>query len=347
MVLQDTISRKETATERVEARARFPLYQVTRLFISFSGGETSGFMAQWLKRHAAELGYTEVRTLFANTGQEREETLVFANRCDEAFGLDLEWIEAEVHPGERRSPTGRVVDFATASRDGRPFRDVVAKYGVSNRRFPHCTRALKLDPMVNHLRATGWAAGSYDTAIGIRADEIDRMSVTAVEKRIVYPLIRHRPMTKPKVNFWWSQQPFRLGLKGYEGNCAWCWKKTDRKLYTLAKERPEIFEFPAEMEARYGRVGPEFEREADDYRRVFFRKSRTTADILREAATRDFEPASDDSVIYDPELDVGSGCEESCEVFADEDDPQYNLLDWADNQSSDERDRVSQYGLCE
>ena len=37
-----------------------------RLFISFSGGETSGFMAQWLLANKAH-EYDEVLCLFANT----------------------------------------------------------------------------------------------------------------------------------------------------------------------------------------------------------------------------------------------------------------------------------------
>lgn len=55
--------------------------KLRRLLISFSGGETSALMAKLiLDRMAGE--YDEIRTVFANTGQENEETLRFVDRCD-------------------------------------------------------------------------------------------------------------------------------------------------------------------------------------------------------------------------------------------------------------------------
>src|SRR5690606_17416823 len=98
----------------------------------------------------------------------------------------------------------------------------------------------------SYMRSIGWK--KYHTAIGIRADEFDRMNANWKKNRFYYPLIKDRQMTKPKINFWWSQQPFRLNLKGYEGNCKWCWKKSTRKLQQLAVERPEYFDFPRAME---------------------------------------------------------------------------------------------------
>lgn len=294
-----------------------------RLFVSFSGGETSALMAWSIFNLGFGADYDDIRVLFANTGQENEETLRFVEQCDNAFSLGVVWVEAEVHDGERRAPTARVVDFKTASRNGEPFQDAIRKYGIPNPKFPACTRDLKLRPMQDCLRKIGWEAGSYDTAIGIRVDEIDRMARDAKQRRIVYPLIEWIPTTKPQVNAWWSQQPFRLQLKGYQGNCSWCWKKSLRKHLTLMKETPEVFEFPERMEQLYGTVGAEFERHAvaPEYRRTFFRGNRTVAD-LRAAANEPFVPATDDSLPaapFDPILDVGGGCEESCEIFSEED----------------------------
>jgi hypothetical protein len=34
-----------------------------------------------------------------------------------------------------------------------------------------------------------------------------------------------------------------------------------------------------------------------------------------------FVPAHDEAAVFDPDFDVGAGCEESCEVFSDEDNP--------------------------
>lgn len=308
-----------------------------RLFISFSGGETSAFLTRLLlSRYAYR--WDEIKVVFANTGQEREETLEFVRDCDKAFGFGTVWVEAEIHHGERKSPTARVVDFDTASRNGEPFEEAIKKYGIPNQKFKNCTRNLKINPMVNYLRSVGWDPGTYDTAIGIRADEIDRMSSAQEERRIIYPLISWEPTTKPEINYFWKNESFRLRLKGYEGNCKWCWKKSLRKHLTLLGESPEIYDFPERMEKLYGKVGPEFLKDpatrrsplAPDYRRVFFRGNVSTKDLREQYLNRKqtFVPAPDDSDVYvefDPELDVGGGCEESCEVFSDEDE---KLVNW-------------------
>ena len=250
--------------------------------------------------------------MFANTGQENEQTLAFVRDCDAYFGFNTVWIEAVQFHGERRAAAFKIVDFDSASRDGAPFEDAIRKYGIPNAKFKDCTRNLKQNPIEAYAKSCGWPLGTYDLAIGIRADEIDRMSAYASKRRIVYPLISDHPMTKPKINSWWAAQPFRLRLKGYQGNCKWCWKKSFRKHFTLISETPEIYDFPRRMEKIYGCVGPEFlKRNADkplptDYRRVFFRGNKSVDDLFAAA-------------VFDPEYDVGAGCEESCEVFADED----------------------------
>lgn len=290
-----------------------------RLFISFSGGETSGFMAQWLLANKAH-EYDEVLCLFANTGQENEETLRFVQRCDEAFGLNVVWIEADIDLEDKARSGFRVVDFDTADREGKVFERVIQAYGIPNPDWPHCTRELKTRPMTKYLRSIGWESGSYDTAIGIRADEIDRIDAKAIGKRFLYPLVSDIEMTKPRVNHWWQQQAFRLQLKGYEGNCKWCWKKSLRKHLTLISEHPEWYGFPERMEKQYGHVNPKNHLED----RVFFRKRVGTPELREMAAKGGFTPATDDAQVYEDQLDFGfdldasHGCTESCEINFEE-----------------------------
>jgi len=288
-----------------------------RLCISFSGGETSAFMTYWLLENAKDQ-YDKIVVLFANTGEEREETLEFVAACDAHFGFNTVWIEAVQFHGERKGPSFKVVDFLTASRNGEPFEEYIRKYGIPNTKYKDCTRGLKRYPIEAYLRDLGWKRNTYDLAIGIRADEIDRISSDA-SRRLIYPLVSTVKMTKPKVNSWWAAQSFRLRLKGYEGNCKWCWKKSFRKHYTILNEHPEFYDFPERMEATYGLVGPEFKKDTipDDYCRTFFRGNKSVKDLREEAAAKQFTPASDDHIVFDDELDVGGGCEESCEVFAD------------------------------
>ena len=40
--------------------------------------------------------HVDARVVFANTGQEDERTLNFVRDCQEVFGWDVTWVEAEV-----------------------------------------------------------------------------------------------------------------------------------------------------------------------------------------------------------------------------------------------------------
>jgi hypothetical protein len=296
----------------------------SRLLISFSGGETSAYMAWRLLREKA---YSAVAVVFANTGEEREETLEFIKACDEAFGFKTVWVEAVQFQDEAKTDF-KVVTFQTASRRGEPFEAAIKKYGIPNSGNKQCTKVLKRYPLERYARSIGWAPRSYDIAIGIRADEIDRMS-TATDRSLVYPLVK-AGISKAQIIDWWSRQPFRLQLKSYQGNCKWCWKKSWRKHYTLIAEDPAIYDFPKRMEALYAKVGPEFRREPPpppDYKRSFFRGDLSTEGLFAEYDKKKarFVPALDESrnagyaSLFDDRLDLGNGCEESCEVYSDED----------------------------
>lgn len=281
-----------------------------KLLVSFSGGETSAFMAQWLWKNKQD--EFDMVFVFANTGEENEETLEFVEKCSNYFGFHVHWVESVVHHGKRKGTTHKVVDFKTASRNGEPFESVISKYGIPNQSFPHCTRETKLNPITSFTKEY-FGTRKYCTAIGIRIDEADRINSKAKEKGLIYPLISkyYIPMTKPKINFWWQQQPFRLQLKGYQGNCKTCWKKSDKKLFMIANENPEYFDFMNRMENKYPRVGAEFKKDENCSDRVFFRKNRSSKDILDES-TRFHGKVIDDSDVYDMDLIGG----ESCEVFS-------------------------------
>lgn len=287
---------------------------VRRLSVSFSGGETSAYMTWWVLNHWRNI-YDEIDVVFANTGQEHEKTLEFVHRCDEHFGFNTTWIEADIPQQRGVGPRHRVTDYLSADRAGTVFEQCIRKYGVSNKSWPKCTTMLKERPMLDYRRSLGWKTGTYDTAIGIRNDEVDRVSAQAQKLRLVYPLVSDHPKTKIEINEWWKQQPFRLELESWKGNCVWCWKKSLRKHMVNIKENPTWYDFPERMEREYGRVGPEFSKRPEAESRVFFRENRSVAD-LRKLAREWNGPPPNDSNEFDPVLDVGQGCEESCEVFS-------------------------------
>lgn len=296
-----------------------------RLLISFSGGETSALMTLLLLTKYKNK-YDDVAVVFANTGQEHDETLDFVFLCDAEFDFNCVWVEAEVHHGKRKASTHKIVNYFTASRDGRPFEEVIKKYGIPNSSAPMCTRELKSNPIRSYItNEKGWKTGTYDVAIGIRADESKRRSMTAKEANIVYPLLDWFPMTKPEVNDFWNKHNFRLNLAGYQGNCKWCWKKSMRKHLTIMDDDPSIFDFPERMEKQYGLIGPEFKKPhkyGKDYRRVFFRQYLSVKDIRRiyDEQKNDICRAENDAVIYKNceislDMEPSDGCcTESCEV---------------------------------
>lgn len=282
---------------------------MSKLCVSFSGGKTSAYMARWCQQHAHEHGFDQVRYVFANTGQEHEKTLEFVQRCDDEWGLGVTWVEAVVHHGERKGADHLEVTGSTASRDGAPFEAVIKKYGIPNQAYPHCTRELKLNPIRSYLKSIDWWDDCH-TAVGIRVDEIDRMQTSARERRIVYPLVSWRPMDRAAVDRFWERQTFTLELEPLMGNCVTCWKKTDRKLLTIAKHYPKRFTFNRRMEATHGLSG----HNEDGTPRVFFRKHQSADDIIARSRQPFAEWREQPNADLFSEMDTPNGCSDSCEV---------------------------------
>ena len=281
-----------------------------KLQISFSGGETSAYMANRLIKEYSDTH--EIIVLFANTGQEAEETIEFVHRCDIEFGLNLIWLEAVVNPEKGKGTQAKVVNFQSASRNGEPFESVISKYGIPSPINFACTRELKIVPMQNYLRSIGWAKNTYKTAIGIRVDELDRMREDAEQNNIIYPLIQWN-IDKPAINRFWRDMSFRLNLKSWEGNCKTCWKKSDRKLFAIVKDHPEWFNFFVKMEKEYS-------KQPNTH---FFRNYRSVADIFEQAQNMHFSYPKDDRGLIQSidqlsmftDLDLSDGCTGSCEAY--------------------------------
>jgi hypothetical protein len=235
------------------------------LLVSFSGGETSAYLAKWLIDNKTDI--YNIIFVFANTGDEEEETLRFIELCSKKWGIEIVWVEAFVHHNERIASTHKVVNFKTASRNREPFKEVIKKYGIPNQNFLHCNREMKLNPIKSYIKSLGWK--DYKTAIGIRVDEFDRMNKHRKELGLIYPFISDKPTTKQEVSYWWDKQDFRLKLKSYNTNCRTCWKKSDKVLAQIYKDNPNYFDFNKEMENQYGK---------EKY--TFFRNGRSTEKLI-------------------------------------------------------------------
>lgn len=303
-----------------------------KLLVTFSGGETSAFMGQYLNKEMQN--EYEMLFVFANTGMESNETLDFVNKCEQKFGINVNWIEAKVFHNQKKSCGFIKVDYLTATkntdwklRTDTPFEEVVKKYGIPNHSRLHCTRELKMNPIKAFAKSV-WGNEKYYLALGIRIDEIDRMNSKKEELRLVYPLIQKemKPMTKKHINFWWTNQEFRLNLKGYQGNCGACYKKSDNKLMQMVLDDINYFEFLAYLEDKYGNPngkipqkvktievdenGEEYEvwglekLPKEEYKNVFFRNFVSANEMIEKA--KQFN-----GTIIDDHIET-----ESCEVFS-------------------------------
>jgi hypothetical protein len=278
-----------------------------RILVSFSGGRSSAVMSKLL--HDRYSDSHDLLFVFANTGCEHEESLRFVDRCDKTWKLGVHWIEAVTN--ERGiGQSAKRVDYCAASRNGEPFESAIKKYGIFNAAYPNCTGRLKSEPIHWYAKnIIGWR--DYDTAIGIRADECDRMDRNAKKKRLIYPLIT-AGLGKTHVNEIMRNSEIDLKLPGdHYGNCVWCWKKSLRKLLTVAKQCPTAFDFPARMESE----------SKDD--RVFFRNNLSSRDVVAMSQSDLFDPYADSkNAAFDfmselPDLDIGGGCGDSCEIHSD------------------------------
>lgn len=248
------------------------------LLISFSGGKSSGVMTSLLLDKFIS---REIAVVFANTGKEREETLEFVRDCQINFGWRVVWVEAVINPEYRKGTRHKVVNFETASRNGEPFEAMIRKYGIPNMAFPHCTRELKRHSIMSYAKyELGWR--NYETAIGIRSDEMRRINWNEAEKfQYIYPLVTDFPMNKADVNDWWLRQTFTLNLADYEGNCDLCWKKSDNKLRRHISEKPHLLDWWNEMEQKFANV--QFDnRQKKNTPSFFFRRNRSAQKLLGE-----------------------------------------------------------------
>jgi hypothetical protein len=283
-----------------------------KLLVSFSGGRTSAYMTKIILD--SYKNKYEIVVVFANTGKEREETLSFVHMCDQYFEFNTVWVESVINPEYGEGTTHNIVTYETASRNGEPYEKMIKKYGLPNVKFPHCTRELKTAPIHHYIKKElGWI--DYYTAIGIRADEIDRINEKKSQQKYIYPLVEMN-ITKKDVLSFWDKQSFNLQLKEHEGNCNKCFKKSLRKLLTIEveeRERGEVDNWWNTMESKYENFIPPTQKNRKGP--IRFNRKNMSRDELVKLSFQPFEKFIDQHKYNDEEMDISNGCTESCEPF--------------------------------
>lgn len=241
--------------------------------LSVSGGATSAMMwRRVLDAHGGRLP-ADVRPVFCNTGKEFPATLDFLHECETRWECPIVWVERA--PGD----TFREVDYATASRDGEPFEQLIRERRyLPNPSVRFCTSALKVEVSQRWARAQGWE--TWTDVVGLRADEPARVAkrrasnATDEERQVVCPLA-DAGITREDVDRWWASQPFRLDLKRGESNCDLCFMKGWQLRQRIVADHPAVSEWWERMEregipgrqSRFHGTAPSYARIAEAARR--------------------------------------------------------------------------------
>lgn len=300
------------------------------LLISFSGGRTSAFMTKWLLENKSD-EYNFI-VVYANTGHEREETLEFVNECDKRWNFNTIWVELDYINNEI---SHKIVDFNSAYRNHLkngedPFEKLIEKRGMPNMNTPFCSEYLKKYPINKYMRSIGLKKKDYKTILGIRSDEPSRLNWDRAKKENIKYFAEFGKVTKNTINKFWGSQDFDLKLASYQGNCMMCWKKSNRKLYTiilegLASQDNQIIseiEWLKHIHIKFKNFIP-VEKQDKGQEVNMFRGEKNMQDLLDESLGFT-ELAKDESKIiesaiqlsmWNDELDGNFGCVESCEAF--------------------------------
>lgn len=252
------------SSDGLDARLRSVLTVAGPTCLKFSGGRTSAYMLHLLlAAHGGALP-PEVIVIFNNTGKEEEATLRFIWACAERWGIDIVWLEYTAGGGFR------VVDFATASRNGQPFEAVIAQRmasdasGLPNRVARYCSSEMKTRTTHRYLRSLGWT--EWDSFSGIRADEPKRVHTIrsnphpeTVDETVRIPLAELGVGARDVGAFWaandWDLELPNVGGKTMHGNCDLCFLKPSAQVVSLIAERPERAVWWAEQERKAAEAG--------------------------------------------------------------------------------------------
>jgi hypothetical protein len=273
-----------------------------KLVVSFSGGRTSAYMLWWILNNWADK--YEIKVVFANTGKEHEGTLKFVNDCSTNFNVDVIWVEGYPDSEKGWKVKAKVVTYETASRNGEPFEAMIAKLGIPSTNAPFCSDQLKRLTIEDYMRQIGWKR--YYKAIGVRADELDRIKTNWRKLRILYPLV-HLGTLKRDVIIFFSRMPFDLVIPKNLGNCDGCWKKSFEDLTDIARNDPKVFDWWQLMTDKYSYLNPRNTELEPPFN--FYRSNKSPVDII-EMAERPYTELE-----LFPDFKTQADCGDSCEAF--------------------------------
>jgi 3'-phosphoadenosine 5'-phosphosulfate sulfotransferase (PAPS reductase)/FAD synthetase len=284
------------------------------IFCSVSAGYSSVMMAimlpKWFPGH-------NIINAMANTSKEREESLDFMHRCDKHYNLNLIWIEAKFHE-KGTGVTPNIVTYENLKRNGEIFEQGIKKHGIPNKKNKWCNRDMKLEPLRKYADSI-FGKNDYSVAVGIRADEMDRVRKDYKENNVFYPLLDRGISSKDRNRFW-KDQPIKITIPAYKGNCDMCFAKSNRKLMTILKEEPDKGDWWDKMIKSYGSIPIDGKPSYNDLMeqnngvQTFYRGFNTIEDLVK-MAQQPFSKATDEYIYENDLFDLEDECGSGCSVF--------------------------------
>jgi len=281
------------------------------IFCSVSSGYSSVMMAimipKWFPDH-------NIINVMANTSKERPESLDFMNQCDKFYNLKLVWLEAEFHE-KGVGVTYNIVKYEDLKRNGEIFEQGIKKFGIPNKENKWCNRDMKYEVLTKYGN-TIFGRNNYSVAVGMRADEMDRVRKDYKINNVFYPLMDRKVSSNDRNKFW-KDKPIQITIPAYKGNCDVCFAKSNRKLMTILKEEPEKGYWWDDIIKKYGTIKLEGKDSYNDLMEVkgtqtFYRDYNTIED-LEKMAKQPFSKATDEYIyendLFDEEDECGSGCQ--------------------------------------
>lgn len=225
------------------------------LVITFSGGRSSGYQLAHIIEANRGLPDGAIVT-FQNTGFELPETLDFVHDFERHFSIPVTWLEHDLSSETKVS----VIDYEKADRAGKPMIELFStpiirkdkSFGL--RPLPNpvqrvCSASLKTKTSHRYVRQhLGWP-NAYWSVIGYRADEEGRVTRRKKQEERyikscpeggwgVFPMFNAGATSDDVLSFW-DQAPFNLGIESWQGNCDFCFMKSEWKIKEMMVAHPD------------------------------------------------------------------------------------------------------------
>lgn len=252
------------------------------LVVSVSGGRSSATSAILVNKFRRKYKYRSRTFVFANTGQERIETINFLRDLEQYLGEPIYKLEGNY--SGKKIGYNIIDNWSDLSMNSEPFTGAIkwanrfTDVGVPCQPVPYCSDLMK-KRVIRKFAKEHLGTVKYAQVIGFRKEDMPKRITKAEldnnDGAVISPLITHykHPWGQKELDRFWRNMPFKLVLPSRYGNCTLCWKKSDKNLYETISMgiAQQHYDWYRAMEQQFGNK--------------FFRNRRSIDDIINEAST--------------------------------------------------------------